>query len=376
MKNPLTLTLSDRGWMRIIFLFVFCSSENCLNAQGKRDKPIYPTTSWQKVNPKKQGWSPEKLNEALKYAQTLGSGGLMVIQGGRAVVDWGKTTERSKIASVRKSLLSALYGIHVQARVINPEMTLEQLGIDDTAPALTANEKKATVRMLLQARSGIYHTSIGNTPAMLATKPERESHAPNTFWYYNNWDFNALGTIFEQLSHAKIANEFQKQLAIPLQMQDFRIEDFYYSPGEESIHPAYHFRMSVRDLARFGYLYLRQGKWEKKQVISADWVKESTQSYSDAGDNGGYGYLWWIADHGKHLPGVSLKDGSYSARGAGGKYIIVIPDRDLVVVYCTDIDYPDHATRLPAEDIPKGITNAQMGQLLHLLLEAHPIKSN
>jgi CubicO group peptidase (beta-lactamase class C family) len=375
MKNPLTLLLSDRVWKPTLFLLFFCFTGSRLSAQVKRDKAIYPTTTWQKVNPKQQGWSPEKLNEALKYAQTLGSGGLMVIQGGKAIVDWGKTAERSKIASVRKSLLSALYGIHVQAGGINLDMTLEKLGIDDNSPALTAIEKKATVRMLLQARSGIYHNSIGNTPATLATKPERESHEPNTFWYYNNWDFNALGTIFEQQSHVKIANEFQKQLAMPLQMQDFRTEDFYYSAGEESIHPAYHFRMSVRDLARFGYLYLRQGKWQGKQLISADWVKESTKSYSNAGDNGGYGYLWWIADHGKHLPGVSLKDGSYSARGAGGKYIIVIPDRDLVVVYCTDIDYPDHATRLPAEAIPKGITNAQMGQLLHLLLEARPVKA-
>lgn len=376
MNNSLTLRLFEQTWKSFFFLLFFCFTSNQINAQVKPDKNIYPAAHWQKVNPKKQGWSVKKLNEALAYAQTLGSGGLMVIDGGRAVVDWGKTTERSKIASVRKSLLSALYGIHTQAGQLDLTRLLEQLGIDDNPLPLTETEKKATVRMLLQARSGIYHSSVGNTPAMLSSKPERGSHAPGTFWYYNNWDFNALGTLFEQQTHTKIAEEFEKRMAIPLQMQDFRREDFYYSTGPESIHPAYHFRMSVRDLARFGYLYLRQGKWEKKQVISADWVKESTQSYSDAGDNGGYGYLWWIADHGKHLPGVSLKDGSYSARGAGGKYIIVIPDRDLVVVYCTDIDYPDHATRLPAEDIPKGITNAQMGQLLHLLLEAHPIKSN
>jgi len=376
MKNQHPLLLSDWVWKPTLFLLIFCFMGSYINAQIKQDKPIYPAASWQKANPKMQGWSTKRLNEALKYAQTLGSGGLMVIQGGKAIIDWGKTAERSKIASVRKSLLSALYGIHVQDGRINLDMTLDRLGIDDNSPALTANEKKATVRMLLQARSGIYHNSVGNTPGMLVSKPKRESHEPNTFWYYNNWDFNALGTLFEQQSHVKIADEFQKQLAQPLQMQDFRNEDFYYSPGEESIHPAYHFRMSVRDLARFGYLYLKKGKWQEKQLISADWIKESTQSYSNAGDNGGYGYLWWISDHGKHLPGVSLKDGSYSARGAGGKYIIILPDRDLVVVYCTDVDYPDHATRLPAEAIPKGITNAQMGQLLHLLLEAQPIKSN
>ncbi len=73
---------------------------------------------------------------------------------------------------------------------------------------------------------------------MLATKPKRGSHAVNTFCYYNNWDFNALGTIFEKQTQTKIANEFMAKIASPLGMQDFRLQDFYYSAAmNPSIRP-------------------------------------------------------------------------------------------------------------------------------------------
>jgi hypothetical protein len=78
----------------------------------------------------------------------------------------------------------------------------------------------------------------------------------------------------------KINVAFRERIAGPLQMQDFRLEDMYYQRASantaaiaRSIHPAYHFRLTARDMARFGYLYLREGKWKDTQVIPADWVK-------------------------------------------------------------------------------------------------------
>jgi len=57
---------------------------------------------------------------------------------------------------------------------------------------------------------------------MIARRPERSSPAPGTFWYYNNWDFNALGTIFDQLSgEESIYTEFEKRIAGPIGMQDY-----------------------------------------------------------------------------------------------------------------------------------------------------------
>jgi len=257
------------------------------------------------------------------------------------------------------------------------DKTLEQLGIDDD-PRLLPAEKLATLRMTLESRSGVYHPFVGGTPSQLLNMPDRGSHAPGTFWYYNNWDFNVLGTIFEQTLQTKINVAFRERIAGPLQMQDFRLEDMYYQRASantaaiaRSIHSAYHFRLTARDMARFGYLYLRQGKWKDTQVIPADWVKESTTSYSDVGKagggggGGGYGYLWWVN-------GFGLPVKSFNAWGALGKYIIVIPERDMVVAYQNHTELPDDALAMSDEDVNKlpTISAPQINTLLKMLVDA------
>jgi len=302
------------------------------------------------------------------------AGGTVIVERGLVIAQWGDVAERIKLSSVRKSFLSALYGIYVTSGRVGLEQTLQQLDLDDV-PALTPQERTATIRMLLQSRSGIYHTYVGGLASDRAKMPGRESHAPGTFWYYNNWDFNALGTIFERQVGATIAAEFRDRIAAPLQMQDLRVEDMYNFAGtkqtaevEQSVHPAYHFRMSARDAARFGYLYLRQGRWAGTQIIPSAWIAESTSAHSKVGERAGYGYLWWL----DAWPGVSVK--SFSARGALGKYIIVIPERDLVVVYLNRTEFPDDAAAVPETEMAKlpSATGAQMGKLLSLILEAQP----
>ena len=151
---------------------------------------------------------------------------------------------------------------------------------------------------------------------MAAARPKRYSHPHGTFWYYNNWDFNALGSIFNQLTKTSLFDFLHDRIAVPLQMEDFKTSDQQYLDGPESIHKYYNMEMSARDMARFGHLFASQGCWEGKQIIPSAWVKESTVPYSDTvGDFqplglGYYGYLWWVGDHKRFLPNTSLPDGS------------------------------------------------------------------
>jgi len=168
---------------------------------------------------------------------------------------------------LRKSLLSALIGIEVEKGNIDLGATLGELGIDDNPPGLSDTEKQATIGDLIKARSGIYHAALYESPEMTANKPLRGSHPPGSYWHYNNWNFNALGTIFEQASDSTIYEEFDRRIARPLQMEDFEVTDFAYVGGTKSIHPAYPFRMSTRDLARFGLLLLAGGRWKNQQVV-------------------------------------------------------------------------------------------------------------
>jgi len=156
----------------------------------------YPGKHWTQADkPEDRGWSSEKLATAKAYADSIDTAAVVIVDDGIIVSQWGATATKFNVHSIRKSFLSALYGIAVSKGQIDLNATLEQLGIDDNEPSLTPDEKKARVIDLLKARSGIYHAALYETPGMKAEKPSRGSHPARSFWSYNNWDFNALGTI-------------------------------------------------------------------------------------------------------------------------------------------------------------------------------------
>src|SRR5262249_46966842 len=141
-----------------------------------------------------KGWSRAALDRARAFSGTIDTAAVMVVHRGRPVAQWGDVAARYKCHSIRKSLLSALIGIHAREGRMDLEATLRELGIDDRE-GLTDREKAATVMDLLMARSGVYHPTHYETPRMVHIKPARHNHGPGTWWCYNNWDFNALGTI-------------------------------------------------------------------------------------------------------------------------------------------------------------------------------------
>ena len=106
---------------------------------------LYPNENWAPSVPKDLDWSTQKLMEVARFLQTVPEGSLMVVEKGRVIAEWGDIAKPVKLSSVRKSLLSALYGIYAHEGRIDLSMTLEQLAIDDLPP-LTAAERQATVR--------------------------------------------------------------------------------------------------------------------------------------------------------------------------------------------------------------------------------------
>jgi len=369
---------------RATFLFsislAFASTIAGQSAPGSTSSAdALPGASWRLItSPEKAGWSKEKLAAARQFAETdsIHTSAVMIVQGGEVVDQWGDFDKKIDAYSVRKSLISALYGIYSSEGVIDIDETLEQLGIDDSPDPLTKEEKQARVVDLLRARSGVYHLVDFETASMTRNRPARGSHAPGTFWYYNNWDFNVLGTIFEKKTGLKIGQAFYDRIAKPIGMQDFQPNDVFYFGGPASIHATYHFEITARDLARMGLLYLRHGLWNGKQIVPEAWVEKSSHASEMISSNGvnlgGYEYLWWIDYGGVHFPEVSLP-GIYSARGAGAHYLFVIPTLDLVVVHRTDNDPPVRDAKTIAEISNRGSISedrAQFGHLLKMILDA------
>ena len=364
--------MNNTGFKKLLFAgLIFSSLTACIASpkwtphEGK-SAGLYPGEHWHKVGtPEQLGWSYEKLAEARAYSKQIGSAAVMIVDDGVVVDAWGDITRRFQCHSMRKSLLSALIGIHVEKGHIDLSKTMAELGIDRLEPSLIAGEKQATVGDLIKARSAIYIPALGESPGMRAMRPKRHSHAPGTFWYYNNWDFNALGTIFEQETGVRIFKEFETRFAKPLQMEDFDIRycrylsSADYQNGPYSPHRYYLFRVSARDLARVGLLFLRKGQWQGQQIVSANWVKESTASHSKRGLDGGYGYMWWTGVNSGLLPNVNVKEHCYYAAGWGGHRVFVLPYRKLVVVHRVNTDVPGER--------PMG---HHIGRLLWLILSA------
>jgi CubicO group peptidase (beta-lactamase class C family) len=278
-------------------------------------------------------WSEAGLDIFKRRARELGVLGLVALAGGETIVSDGEVSRVERIASCRKSFLSALYGM--TAEPIDLHQTLAQVGMDDYSP-LTDVEKTATIRDLLMARSGVYIPSSAESPAMKAARPKRGSHAPGTFWYYNNWDFNALGEIYQRVTGHSVFTSLEHQLAIPLGWQDFdpmRHALFGYDPEAPRL-GAYNMWMSARDMARFGQLFLQRGVWNGKRLIPESWIAESTRPYSRADRSGlesGYGYLWWGPTTIDAADPAGIPLGTYLAAGNGGRYIVVLPSVDAVV---------------------------------------------
>ncbi len=328
----------------------------------------YPGIEWEKASsPEEMGWSSPRIDEARAYSSTVDSAAVMIIEACRVVAEWGEPAEPHWSGSIRKSIVSALYGIHVARGTIDLDTTLAELGIDDNEPSLTDAEKQATVRHLMMSRSGVDHLAVAETPlAGYQARPERGSHEPGSFFWYNMWDFNTLGTIFQQLVGRSVFEEFRDRLAGPLGMQDFKSLAQYpeghvsAKPGPESIHRPYFFIISARDLARFGLLYMRKGRWEGRQIVPEDWVELTTKAHSDFGDGkGGYGYMW-PALIGEAPYEVSLPDGSFFTAGFGGQHLIMIPAWDVIIVHRADV----------ISDDPHRVGMAKFNPLLKLILAA------
>jgi len=340
--------------MLLVLALLACQPKLNYAAEAAR---IYPGKAWQQyASPEKAGWSSAKLEEAQEYSKEIGSAAVVVVYGGKILASWRDVERKYKVHSIRKSFLNALIGIHVKEGHIDLNKTLAELGIDDDPP-LTETEKTARFIDLLKSRSGVYHRAAYQSRAAKARRPKRGSHAPGTFYYYNNWDFNTLGAIFEQETGTIIFEEFHKRIVTPLQMEHFNPGDGYYHfERDESIHPAYPFHMSALDMARFGLLYLREGRWKNKQIIPKEWIKRATTPYSSKRNGHLVGFKWNIMAN-----GILSDLGAYYTSGRGGHRIFILPKANLVFVH-----------RVNTSVLGNRVRRVKIENLLRIILSASP----
>lgn len=280
----------------------------------------------------------------------------------------GPQDESLPTHSIRKSIISALFGQLIGDGRVRLETTLAELGIDDS-PQLTSVEKSATLEHVLTSSSGVYLPLESPTSYDVFTNtavawPDRESSLPGTRFHYSNWNFNVLGEIYQRVSGTALFVAVDRLLAQPLGFRDWdplvhgRLRYTADPLGATARYPNYAMALSARDLARFGQLYCAGGTWQGQQIVSSEWVSRSTRAVVSTGladPFGHYGYLWWVRGEGAKS---ALPVGSFSAVGVGGQVLSVVPARGLVIVAMCDNSRGGNARMT----IPDEVVSAVLGR--------------
>jgi CubicO group peptidase (beta-lactamase class C family) len=310
-----------------------------------------PGDDWITSTPEAEGLDPllvAKLYYNAAKLETIYS--VLVVKNDRLVAEGyfnkGSIDELSRRASVTKSYTSALVGIALDQGFL---ASVDQKMLDffpDVADQITDPRKEEiTIQDMLEMRAG--YPWEETDPALWAVVWSGEylddivniplTADPGTRFQYSNLTAHWLGIIVARACGTDLKSFGEEYLFSPLGVHvgdDWnRDVDGYYIGGGD-------IQFTTRDMAKFGLLYLNDGEYEGKRIIPAEWVHDSLQTYTvnefevtkiGRFHDMGYGYYWWSANAGDHHVNF--------AWGHGGNLIVLVKDKDMVIVVTADSFY-------------------------------------
>ena len=250
---------------------------------------------------------------------------------------------KHSIHSCTKSFTSALMGIAIQEGLIG---SVDDKMIDyfpnRTIANLDSRKQSITIEHLLTMTSGLEwdewtlpYGEYGNdatdmfqsSDAIQYVLDRPMTYDPGESWTYNSGGSHLLGAIVAITSGQTLYEFAFEHLFEPLGISDYDVhwstdQNGYYAAGGG-------LSMRPQDMAKFGYLFLKNGTWDDEQILSAEWVEKSTQTSFIFNEYSGYGYQWWTNP--TDVANV------YSAQGYAGQFIFVIPSFDMVVVFTSSV---------------------------------------
>ena len=285
----------------------------------------------------------EQIQAAIDYFNT---DGLMILQDGEVLYEnyWNENKENSRhiIWSVSKSFLSALVGIALDEGLIDD---INDPIIKYLKDFKGTGYEGVSIKNLLQMSSGIEFnedygdpdsdinryarvTATGTSQREFA-KTLKNSREPGTYNHYSSLDSQMLGMLVAEVTNMTVKEYLHEKIWSQIGMQD---DAFYLTDKQEVEMSLGGLNVTLRDMAKFGQLYLNKGSWNGKQVVPSEWVSNSTIPLDEhvqpnageefTSDAWGYGYQWWV-------PGPKVSD--YSAHGIYNQFIYVDPESKVVV---------------------------------------------
>ncbi|TNF59109.1 MAG: class C beta-lactamase-related serine hydrolase [Rhodobacteraceae bacterium] len=265
---------------------------------------------------------------------------LLVMKDGRIVHEeyfLGTSPDDRRISwSIAKSYLSALFGVVMAEGAI--------ASLDDPvtkyAPSLAGGAYDgATIRNVLQMASGVtfdedyldYNSDINRMGRVLAlgglmddfaaALSETEA-APGARWQYVSIDTHVVGMVIRGATGRSIPDLMSEKIMAPLGLER---EPYYVTDGAGVAFVLGGLNLTTRDYARFGQMILQDGMWQGRQVVPADWIRDSTRASAPTRPGAiGYGYQWWIP--------IGAPEGEFLGRGIYGQYLYIDRNRGVVIV--------------------------------------------
>jgi CubicO group peptidase (beta-lactamase class C family) len=304
------------------------------------EEPLHtwPTTGWKTSSPEEHGINSSMLDEL--YANERFTGNLLLVRHGFLVSERYDQEQGKAFAphifSCTKGIISALIGIAFH----HGHLTSIQQPVLDFFPEYefaNRDERKQqmTLYHLLTMTSGLRWNEGFSQYMLIYRQPDWSKYildqpmaaTPGTRFNYNSANAHLLSAILQKTTGMTTLAYAERHLFEPLGIS---VVEWEQTPRGVYL-GGWGVKMTLEDMAKFGYLYLREGMWKGQQVVPAEWIKESIQKHMDeSGDfaGWGYGYLWTVVPDMPHSISTLL--------GGDGQHtylITVIPDLDIVLVY-------------------------------------------
>jgi CubicO group peptidase (beta-lactamase class C family) len=325
--------LWSRWYIRLASLLLYSVS---LSGSEANPIPYWPSDRWRASSPEAQGIDSGQLAvlfDAVK-AKRIPVHSIIVVRNGYLVLEayfypFAKGTVHD-LASMTKSVLSTLVGIAIdQGRIKSVDQPVLDFFPNRGSPSMDGRWRRLTIRHLLTMTSGFCKDAQSGEQQLTRMRLTEDwvqflldspfVSDPGERFAYCSCASNLLSAVLTRASGMNARAFASRYLYGPLGIREvIWPEDPQGNStgwGDSYLLPS--------DMAKLGYLFLRQGVWNGRQILSPHWIREATQSQVRVSEEEDYGYKWWIP---KRLPG------GFEAHGRGGQRIVVLPSKQLVVV--------------------------------------------
>lgn len=296
----------------------------------------YAGADWPTADARDYGYDPDRLSDAIeRIGADEGVYSVLLVRGGELIAEQyfreGTRTKIHNLKSASKSIVSALVGMVIaDGSLALDDSVVDVLDVRGVEP----DRRSITVRNVLMMASGLESTSYEAYNAWIAGSDwvrgalrQERLDSPGVQYRYSTGNTHLLSALVGRASGRSTRSFAEARLFGPI-----GIEIGGWETDPQGIHiGGNNLALTPRDMAKFGELYLRGGRWGDQRVVPAEWVRESTriQIAADHEVYGDYGYQWFVS---RRIPG------DFIAVGFGGQYIYVSPAYDAVVVITSTLE--------------------------------------